>query len=104
MGRVVRAVEVCAIARRKESARPNIEFGRQFYTSDSVQNADLVGAAIVLRVEHELDVGCRGPVYIQTDAVKNELVGCVRTFRRGMRETRLQSRANTNGAHFRLSP
>ena len=96
--RVIRAVEICAIARRKETARPDVELGRRFDAGHGVQHADLVVAAIVFGIKHEFDfVGCR-PVHVETSAIEQELIRGCAGIRFGMDEAGLQS---TPDRHWR---
>ena len=54
--RVVWAVEIGAVARRKEAAGPDVELGRKFQTRHRVQHADLVVDAVIFGIEHEFDL------------------------------------------------
>jgi hypothetical protein len=67
---VVRPIEVGAIARRQEAAEPDVELRRERELSGRVEHFDVVLTAVVLGVEHDLDLVGDRAVDVEANAVE----------------------------------
>ncbi len=75
---------------------------RHLNTRHRIEDADFVVAAVVLAVEHELDLVGHRPVHVESRAVEQEGVGGLPVLRRGVHETGLQSGPQRDRRQWRL--
>ena len=102
--RVVRAVEIGAVAGRQETAGPDVELGLEFESRHGIQYPHLVGALVIFGVEHELDLVSDRPAHVEADTVEQELVGRLAAVRFVMRVAGSQAGANRNWTQLYLRP
>ena len=94
--RIERSVQVRAIARLEEPAGPDVEGRVEVEFRHCVQDFDLVRNAVVVRIEHHLDIVGDGSVDVEAGVVHRELVSGTGAIRLDMVVTGLQSAANRN--------
>ena len=94
--RVVRPIEVRAVAWRQEAPGPDVELGRQLELRGRIEHVDVV-RRVVLGVEHVLDVRRRRSAHVQPDAVERERIGGIAAVGRRVHVAGLQPGADGDG-------
>src|SRR5262249_1121517 len=100
--RVVRPIQIGAVARREESTRPDVELWSKLESRNRVKDANLVAAAVLLRVEHELDLVDHGPAQVETHTVEREGIGRFASVRIVVDVAGLYAAADGDGGQGRL--